>query len=86
MTDITLIVPASAIWEDNHSVGFALDELYQKNQEGPEMEVLEKAGRGLELARGIEPPTCGLQNPDESKSTEAERERKPTDFLDTWLD
>ena len=43
-------------------------------------------GGNLELARGIEPPTCGLQNQDDQKSTDAQNEPKSKDFLDTWLD
>ena len=44
------------------TLSVTLDELYQINQEGSRAEVLEKLGKELELARGIEPPTGGLQN------------------------
>ena len=44
------------------TLSVTLDELYQIKQEGGGTEVLEKSGKELELARGIEPPTGGLQN------------------------
>jgi len=45
-----------------------------------------KSGEKLELARGIEPPTCGLQNLNDQKAADAENPPKAPNFLDTWLD
>ena len=39
-----------------------LEELYGRAGEPETLEPIEKEGEVLELARGIEPPTCGLQN------------------------
>jgi integrase len=50
------------IEEKKVTFSVTLDELYEQTKERSGTEMLEKAGSRLELARGIEPPTGGLQN------------------------
>ena len=50
------------IQEKAVTLSVTVDELYSKTEEQGVLEVTKKEGKMLELAKGIEPPTCGLQN------------------------
>ncbi len=44
------------------TLSVTLAQLYEIQGKGREAEAIETSGKFMELARGIEPPTCGLQN------------------------
>jgi len=50
------------IQEKKVTLSVTLTQLYEIQDKGREAEAIETSGKFVELARGIEPPTCGLQN------------------------